>query len=525
MTHLADMAANTDGHYVQEITLAGEGATSRLGEELAARIACGDLLLVSGELGAGKSSLARALIRAAAGDPALDVPSPTFTLVQHYETDRLTIHHFDLYRISGPDELEELGLNEALDAGIAIVEWPDRASHLLAHDRLEISLSLDPASPELRLARLRGHGAWAARLARMDAIRRFLDAYGYSEWQRSHLQGDASARRYEKLRQGSNRAILMDSPPAPDPGTGPLPYSRIAHLAEDVVPFVAIGRALKAQGLSAPQIYAADLNAGLLVLEDFGCDGLLDNDGRPVGERYATALDVLVQLHAADLPPEIEAAPGRRHRLPHYDMSAFLAECELLLGWFVPHVLGNRLSPDTEDHFREIWRTLLAPRIVSSAGSWVLRDYHSPNLLWLAGREGTARVGLLDFQDTVIGPRAYDVASLIMDARVDIPARLQAELASYYIASRQLDDPTFNAEAFSAEFALMAAQRNTKILGIFARLARRDGKPHYLAHLPRISDHLEHAIAHPALAPLKAWYDTYLPAKLRISQGEATQRR
>jgi aminoglycoside/choline kinase family phosphotransferase len=161
--------------------------------------------------------------------------------------------------------------------------------------------------------------------------------------------------------------------------------------------------------------------------------------------------------------------------------------------------------------FIALWRQALEPAIDAPA-TWVLRDYHSPNLLWLPQREDVARIGLLDFQDALLGPAAYDVASLLQDARVDVPESLEVTLLSRYVRAR-LEDKRFDAAAFTRLYATLAAQRATKILGIFSRLDRRDGKPQYLRHMPRLLTYLWRSLAHPALAPLKAWYAANLPPR------------
>lgn len=516
MTQGFDMAEQPALH-VRDLVLADEADTVRLAEEIAAHAMPGDLVLLSGALGAGKTALSRALIRVLAEDSALEVPSPTFTLVQRYDTPRLPAHHVDLYRISGPGEVDELGLDEALAEGLVLVEWPERAAGLFAGDRLDIALALEPSAPAARSARMVGHGRWAARLARIEESSRFLAASGYGAWHRRHLEGDASRRRYERLHRDGETVVLMDSPRAPDPGTGTgaMPYSRIAHLAEDVVPFVAVARTLRSHGLSAPDILAADLDGGFLVIEDLGDGRVTDELGQPIVERYEAAIDLLVRLHGLDLPAAAEAAPGRVHHLPAYDEGAFMAEVELLVEWFVPHALGARLSPGAETAFRHVWLALLTESAALSpalsGAAWVLRDFHSPNLVWLPERSGIPRVGLLDFQDSVIGSAAYDVASLAFDARVDVPGPLRAALIERYLAGRRAADADFDGETFHATLALMAAQRNTKILGIFARLANRDAKPRYLAHIPRIADYLGEALAHPALARLANWHAENLP--------------
>jgi aminoglycoside/choline kinase family phosphotransferase len=433
--------------------------------------------------------------------------------VQTYALPRFTIVHGDLYRVSEPCELIELGFDDAPDAAV-LLEWPERIADSLPRDRLDIAFTLKPERGlNHRDVRITGHGMFAPRAVRMTTIRRFLDHSGFADAERQYLQGDASTRTYERLVQGARRAVLMNAPRRPDgpPVRNGLPYSAIAHLAEDVRPFVAMARALHSLGLSAPDIYAADLAEGLLILEDLGSEGVVAGDPpAPIEERYGAAIDVLAAVHRAPAPEVLPVAPRVDHRLPTYDRDAFLIEAELLLDWYIPH-RGGMVSDEARQQFLSLWRAALT-RAATGPVHWVLRDFHSPNLLWLPDRTGVARVGLLDFQDAMMGPPAYDVASLLQDARVDLPETLEFALLGRYAQARQTDDPHFNLANFVALYALMAAQRATKILGIFARLDRRDSKPQYLRHLPRVWRYLRRSLAQPTLAPLKAWYDAHVPA-------------
>ncbi|HEX8168045.1 MAG TPA: tRNA (adenosine(37)-N6)-threonylcarbamoyltransferase complex ATPase subunit type 1 TsaE [Beijerinckiaceae bacterium] len=493
-----------------DIPLADEAATLRFGRLLAEELAPGDVVALSGGLGAGKTTLARAIVRALAGDGGLEVPSPTFTLMQAYDTPRGPVVHADLYRVNDPAELAELGFEEAAETGILLVEWPERAGSALKEDRLEIALEL--AGDGARRARLSGTGSVAARLARIKAIRAVLEASGWVDAKRMPIQGDASTRAYERLvKPTGETAILMIAPKRPD---GPAvrrgkPYSAIARLAESVHAFVAVDRGLRALGFSAPKIFGEDLDAGLLVLEDLGDEPVVDADG-PIPERYEEATRLLARLHAASVPDTLPVAEGRDHALPPYDLEAFLIEVELLLDWYAPHIPRTLLPGSARAEFVRIWTELLDD-LLAGPRTWTLRDYHSPNLIWLPGREGFARVGLLDFQDAVLGPPAYDVASLLQDARVTVPAELELRLLGTYARERREADPAFDMADFAGTYAVMAAQRATKVLGIFARLDRRDGKPQYLRHVPRAEAYLARNLAHPALSRLKGWYEAHLP--------------
>jgi N-acetylmuramate 1-kinase len=305
----------------------------------------------------------------------------------------------------------------------------------------------------------------------------------------------------------------MNAPRRPDgpPVKDGLPYSAIAHLAEDVVPFIAVANGLRERGFSAPKVLAADRDAGFLMLEDLGTDLVVASDPpMPIRERYECAIDVLVDLHRHDLPDTLPVPPQGSYRLPLYDLRAFMIEVELLFDWYLPRC-GVATTAAERAEFLSLWQEALAPALAARK-TWVLRDFHSPNLLWLADRPGPAAVGLLDFQDAVMGPEAFDVASLAQDARVDVAEELEISLCARYVAGRRTHDPAFDAGAFTQLYATLAAQRNTKILGIFARLDRRDGKPQYLRHLPRIHAYVHRALRHPALAALQGWYEAHVPA-------------
>jgi tRNA threonylcarbamoyl adenosine modification protein YjeE len=481
--------------------------------DVAAGLRPGDLVTLSGDLGAGKTTFARALIHHLARDETIPVPSPSFTLMQIYDLPGIKVVHADLYRLSGPGELPELGFDDLPEDALILLEWPDRAAGFLPPNRLDIAFTLNPPMGlEYRNARITGYGAFAPRAERIGAIRNFLNQSGYREAARVPMQGDASTRSYERLISPDRRVILMNSPRRPDgpPVRNGKPYSAIAHIAEDVKPFVALASGLRARGFSAPEIYQADLDGGFLAIEDLGNEPVVDGDPlKPIDQRYAAAVELLVELHSQELPANLPVAPQIEYKLPPYDMEAFLIEAELLLDWYFPF-RGAEVTDRMRETYSGLWRNVLHP-VIGLDPTWVLRDFHSPNLLWLADRSGTARVGLLDFQDAVIGPAAYDLASLLQDARVDVPEALEIELLGRYARARREASPDFDASSFIKAYVTLAAQRASKILGIFARLDRRDGKPQYLRHLPRIWTYLQRALEHPSLSMLSDWYKVNVP--------------
>jgi tRNA threonylcarbamoyl adenosine modification protein YjeE len=479
--------------------LADENATALLGNDLAAALRPGDVVALGGDLGAGKTTLARAIIRSLAGIPELEVPSPTFTVVQTYEA-RFPVAHFDLYRLASPSELEELGFDEAVAGGVVLIEWPDRAEDRLPPYAIRVELAEDGDG---RMATIVASGPAGGRLQRAFDIRAFLEASGHGTAWRAHLTGDASTRAYETLAvPGQPQRILMDAPRQPDgpPIRDGKPYSQIAKLAESVAPFVAVGRTLKDTGFAAPEIFATDLDRGLLILEHLGGTGVLGPDGVPIPERYVAAGKLLADLHATKLPREMPVDKGIVHRLPDYDREAMQIEISLMLDWYLPFERGQELGTAARDGLIVAWNRVF-DRLESAEKSIVLRDYHSPNLIWRDERTGNDRFGLIDFQDAVYGPSAYDVASLAMDARVTISPELETEIVDAYASARE-GHGAFDRAAFDEAYAITAAQRNAKILGIFVRLDRRDGKPAYLRHLPRIRDYFGRALRHVTLAPV-----------------------
>ena len=344
----------------------------------------------------------------------------------------------------------------------------------------------------------------------------FLRRSGWGSATIMPLPGDASTRRYARLDNAGKRALLMDQPQgAESVAAGAFDYNKVARLAgADCNRFIAVSDYLRSRGLAAPEIYAADPDQGYLIIEDFG-DALFADvleGGGPEEELYKAAVEVLAKLHAQPAPGALSGLP-----LHVYDEDALLAETDLLTEWFLPLALGRPASDAERESHRALWRKAL-DSIAGHDHVLVHRDYHAQNLLWMPDRHSHARVGLIDFQDAVAGSRAYDLVSLLEDARRDVPPAIAQMATAHYLAS--LATP-IDEEKFRAEMAVMAAQRNAKIVGIFARLYMRDGKPRYLALLPRVWAHLERDLAHPVLADLRAWYDQAIPKDRRLPEAPA----
>jgi len=318
----------------------------------------------------------------------------------------------------------------------------------------------------------------------------FLAAHGWEGCEIRPLAGDASFRRYFRVHRGERFAVLMDAPP---------PH-------ESPGPFVAMAEWLAGAGLSAPSILARDFDRGLLLIDDFGDARLretLDMVPNREGELYALAVDLLVHLHAQ--PP----MPGLR---PH-GLDQWLEELQLFPDWYC-EALGLDVDADA---YCAAWRAVLAP--VAGDGSpcvTVLRDYHAENIMLVAGRSGIRHLGLLDFQDAVLGHPAYDLASVLEDARRDVAPAVERAMLDRY------REGTGQGAEFETAYWTLAAQRNTRILGVFTRLWKRDDKPDYRAYQPRVWGLLERDLGHPALAPVKSWFDANLPAEKRAAAWTGT---
>lgn len=317
----------------------------------------------------------------------------------------------------------------------------------------------------------------------------FLQRASWGDAARSKLAGDASFRKYERLNRNGEPAVLMDAPPP----------------QEDVRPFLRIARHLTTLGYSAPRILAEDAEHGFLLLEDLGDDlfaRLLKSGG---GERmlYEAAIDFLLDLHRHPAPADL--AP--------YDEGRLIDEAELFIDWYLPALTGHETPASQRQAFRFLLG-MLVPEVGLDAMPdkriLVLRDFHAENLIWLPQRSGPARLGLLDFQDAVAGHPAYDLVSLLEDARRDVDPSLAETMLQRYIAGSDVDD-----RAFRRAYAVLGAQRNIRIIGIFTRLWKRDGKPHYQSFMPRMWGLLERDLAHPALANLRGWIDAMVPPELR----------
>ena len=439
--------------------------TACLARVMAAVLKPGDVIALQGAVGAGKTHFARAFIRARQGAAAEDVPSPTFTLVQTYDDPMGTeIWHADLYRLSHPDELVELGLDEAMRDSIVLIEWPDHGGPL--SDPLILGLEPIAGFPDLRRIALSGSDARWGVMARLPAIARLIHRAQWAEARLIPLAGDASSRRYFRLQDGDRSAVLMDAAPGTTDS------------------YVAMTQWLRHRDLHAPEIIAADQVEGLLLIEDLGDDlvaRVLAAEPALAPRIYGRMTDLLIELHG--------------HAPPDWVLRLDGPELARQVGLFAEYYPAAAGAPGKGADVAAVIEALHAELAEDMPAVLGLRDFHAENLVW----RGDAPLGLLDFQDAVAVHPAYDLVSGLQDARRDVDPAIEAAEIARYIAATGVDG-----DRFRAAYALLGAQRSLRIMGIFTRLAQRDGKRRYLAFMPRVWDAIQRNLTHPALAPLAA---------------------
>ena len=494
-----------------KLALPDISAVRRFAGWIAPRLNKGDWLLLSGDLGAGKTELARCIIRQIFGVHT-DVPSPTFTLIQHYESPEIKLLHTDLYRLESSEEIAELGLLDETDS-IVLVEWPEKLGVYMPEKAVTIHLEDVGSIRQCTLHVAPDNADFFHGLDdfinREKVLTDFLEKNGYGQAVRTTLAGDASSRRYERLEMDNKRFILMDWPALPNENDD---YKAKVFLSKSVTDFRDICAYLIRCGLSAPEIYAQDDAQGLLVLEDFGQHNFtetIDAKDPHLPILYHESIMALAALyhHADTENPQTNA---RQFSAPvRYDKAIILTEIQKFIDWYMPS-LEKTLPDSALVAWEEIWGALVTKlEAMKVHDVMMLRDVHSPNLHWLDNRQSIRRVGFIDIQDGIAGHPAYDVVSLLQDARRDLPKDFEGRFKALYVTETGLD-----AGDFDTAYNIFGVQRNLRILGIFVWLSKVQGKSSYLQHIPRVNGYIKAGLAHAALADLRGWFETYVPEVL-----------
>lgn len=470
--------------------LAGPEDTAALAQSMAPYVLAGDVILLKGTLGAGKSYFARHFIKAM-GTEQSEIPSPTFTLIQAYDDTRLPVAHVDLYRLNSPEEIEALGLDVYFDHGVSLIEWPEKGEGYLPENTLVIEI--EETEDGGRVATLSGK-SWESRFGFFEPSlcrqvsetgrRSFLTLNDIQFGDITAVSDDASFRSYWRTQTAEGNRVIMDAPPP----------------MENVNPFVNVASFLKEQGIHVPEIYAKDTEEGYLLLEDLGNTTVAKafEKGADKKDWYNLAVDVLV--HLAKQPTA---------DVPKYDVATYWRELSLFTDWYLPDVTGRATDPSLRQKFHDIWLPLYE-KMDAVPKTTVLRDYHIRNMMALTDTPITHQesLGIIDFQDALVGPVTYDMASMLQDAYITLPDDLKNHLIRRFVDGM---DGAVTMQDFMTSFRLIGLQRALKIVGIFTRLARRDGKTAYLNDMHRVWRNIDEALEHPDCAQIKAFMDQIMP--------------
>ncbi len=472
--------------------LAGPEDTAALAASMAPYVLAGDVILLKGTLGAGKSFFARHFIKAM-GTEQSEIPSPTFTLIQAYHDTRLPVAHVDLYRLNAPEEIESLGLDVYFDHGVSLIEWPEKGEGYLPENTLTIEIEEDEKGG--RIATLSGE-AWESRFGFFEPSlcrqvsetgrRSFLQMHNIEVADIKAVSDDASFRSYWRTETEEGSRVIMDAPPP----------------MEDVKPFVKVAEYLEGLSIHVPKIYQKDTEEGYLLLEDLGNTTLSKAFEKGFDKKawYELAVDVLIDL----------AKANKKADVPAYDIATYWRELSLFTDWYLPEVTGKATDPSLRQKFHDLWLPLYS-KMNKVPQTTVLRDYHIRNMMVLTDvpHSHQKSLGIIDFQDALVGPVTYDMASMLQDAYITLPDDLKNHLIRRFVDGMEGEVTMTD---FMTSYRLIGLQRAFKIIGIFTRLARRDGKTAYLNDMHRVWQNIDEALAHPDCAALKGFIAQVMPA-------------
>lgn len=494
--------------------MTSEKDTIKLAQDIAKFVVAGDLIRLEGDLGTGKSTFARAVIRAL-GTKEDHIPSPTFTLMQTYDDTRIPIAHVDLYRTESPEEVADLALDPWLKHGLLLVEWPEKGGDelsqtrpdFLKHNPMEtdngstLTITLEEVSMFERRVTFDAGESWQKRLsvllpndkyrkATPEGRERFVESLGLKGHVLQPLTQDASFRSYYRIKTPDGPRILMDAPPP----------------IENVKPFIEIDKHLRKIGIHAPEIFEKDIEKGYLLLEDLGNTtvrtGITEKDV-PLEPWYYRAVDVLAHIANSDLGPA-----------PKYSHEMLWSEVARFVDWYLPYITGCATNTADRQWFMDAWMPLF-DKIMDVPKTTTLWDFHGDNMMMLSDLpgEGIQNVGIIDFQDARVGPITYDLSMLLQDARFELSDDMERKLIERFIGA--LDCPV-DYDKFMTSYNLINVQRTMKIIGGFTRLACRDGKPEYLQFMPRCWNIVDKALKDPELEPIKHFMNRVVPAQREL---------
>lgn len=453
----------------------------------------GDIVALIGEIGSGKTTFSKRLINELTSIHINEINSPTFNLYTIYDKNGVQVNHYDFYRVENSEDLLEIDLIESYKSGITIIEWADKYINALKNDYIEVHLKEKKNHREYQVI---GRGSFRQRIKNANSLEYFLDQTNLKINRQEDIKGDASKRKYHRLYTENSTLILMDS-------SQEKKIASPTKLSTSINDYIHICKYLEKINIRVPKLFYTDTENEYLIEEDFG--DLQYSQVVSAGnfkELYQPAISTLLHITRINHPHDLEV-DGMKYKIPEYDNMTYLNEIEIFIKFYWPYKKGHICSPSTQNEFMDIFNELLGK--LSSDKSLVLRDFHSPNLMFLNTEKNHRKCGVIDFQDALIGHPIYDLVSLSQDARVTITEEQENFLLEQYKVEFDYNNYNFDKSTIMDQYCILGAQRSLKILGIFARLSIIDNRNDYIGHMPRIINYIRKNMKNSNLSNLSNW--------------------
>lgn len=462
-------------------------------KELSVMLKPGDVIALNGQIGSGKTTFAKLLINSLTETPLDEISSPTFNLYQTYESGALEIAHYDFYRIESEIELSEIDLSDSFENKICIIEWADKYSKILPEDRIEILIECQDVD---RIYKVKPLGKCREILDNLNKIKNFLNDLDINFTRLEKLPGDASKRKYFRVTGLKDNMILMDATQENDTRSK-------TGLSQGIDDFIIIGEYLDSINVRVPKLIARNKTDALLLEEDLGERCYLTAVNRESYKKlYKPAIETLIHISNIKHPKNI-SINANAHYMRDFDLDIYLNEAEIFIDYYWPFVNGKICSEDQKQEFIHIMKKAYSD--LTNDKTLMLRDFHSPNLLFLENEKGYKKCAIIDFQDALLGHPLYDLVSLTNDARLTINEDHEKYLIELYKADFRFNDYQFDKLSFMEQYHILGVQRSIKILGIFARLAILENNHTYLSHMPRIINYIKRIMYSSNLKELTNW--------------------
>ena len=469
-----------------------------LAKELTPLLTQGCLMTLNGQIGTGKTTLAKLLINNLTQTPHEDIVSPTFNLYHTYSSDNLEIAHYDFYRIESEMELLEIDLSESLTDKVCIIEWANKFKDLLPKDRIEISIKFIKNEREYIIRPL---GKFREVVSSRNKIENFLCDLDINFTELQRLPGDASKRKYYRVTGSNNTMILMDAAQKSD-------IKSKTGLTNGIDDFIKIQEYLDSIDVRVPKLIETNKIDNIILEEDLGeyCyKDILTKENYQ--ELYDPAIQTLIHISNIKHPKNI-SMNSNPHYIKEFDLDIYLNEAEIFIDYYWPFVNGNLCSVDKKQEFRDIMGELYSN--LTHDKTLMLRDFHSPNLLFLDNENAFRKCAVIDFQDALFGHPLYDLVSLINDARITIDVYQEKYLIELYKKDFSFHNVQFDSSSFMQQYHILGVQRSIKILGIFARLAILENNKDYIVHMPRVISYIKRTMYSGCIEELTKWLNKNL---------------